>query len=432
MVSAIVTSWSLLLGMALLMVGNGLQGTLLGVRATLEGFPTAITGILMSGYFAGFLIGSTLAPKLVNRVGHVRVFAALASLASTTILVHGVLVEPSTWFAMRLVSGFCYAGLYVVAESWLNEQSTNATRGQLLSVYMVISLGGMALGQILLNAADPGGTELFILVSVLVSLGLIPMLLSKVSGPPFAMSGRAGIRDLLKVSPTGVVGMFLAVMAQGAFSGMGAVYASQVGMSVRQTSFFMGAMILGGVLLQWPIGRLSDRLDRRQVLTATTLLAAAAAAVSTAIDPSDELVQLLVIGLYGGMALPMYSLCIAYTNDYLDPAQMVAASGTLVLVAGLGACFGPVTAALAMDVAGAAGFFWWIALVHAALGLFALYRMTVRPAPAREAQGRHVAITHRATTVATAWAAEVAGAEGATDDAMPAASRLSQGASRAS
>ena len=170
MISALATSWALLLGMALLMLGNGLQGTLLGVRASLEGFSTTITGVLMSGYFAGFLIGSVMAPRLVQRVGHARTFAALASLASTAILAHSVFVEPITWVLMRLVSGFCYAGLYVVAESWLNEQSTNENRGQLLSIYMVVSLGGMGLGQILLNAADPAGSELFILVSVLVSL----------------------------------------------------------------------------------------------------------------------------------------------------------------------------------------------------------------------------------------------------------------------
>jgi MFS family permease len=414
MFSALATSWSLLLGMALLMLGNGLQGTLLGVRANLEGFSTTITGVLMSGYFAGFLIGSTLTPRLVQRVGHVRTFAALASLASTSILIHSVFVEPLTWMLMRLVSGFCYAGLYVVAESWLNEKSTNANRGQLLSIYMVISLGGMGLGQILLNLADPAGAELFILVSVLVSLALLPMLLSRVHVPVNGdgNGSRAGIRDLFKTSPTGVVGMFMTLIAQGAFSGMGAVYAGQVGLSVRQISFFMGAMVLGGVLLQWPIGRLSDRFDRRRVLTAVTLLAAALAALAGTLGAADETVLYAVVLLYGGMALPMYSLCIAYTNDYLDPDQMVEASGTLVLVAGLGASLGPVSAAIAMDLFGSGGFFWMIAAVHGLLGLFALYRMTVRRAPPLEDQGTYVAVP-RTTALTTAWAAEVAAGDAA-------------------
>ncbi|MDX1541975.1 MAG: MFS transporter, partial [Geminicoccaceae bacterium] len=343
MISALATSWALLLGMALLMLGNGLQGTLLGVRANLEGFSTTITGILMSGYFAGFLIGSVLAPRLVQRVGHARTFAALASLASTAILAHSVFVEPITWVLMRLVSGFCYAGLYVVAESWLNEQATNETRGQLLSIYMVVSLGGMGLGQILLNAADPAGSELFILVSVLVSLALLPMLLSVIPGPPIEVGGRrAGIRELLRASPTGVIGMFMTLTAQGAFTGMGAVYAGRAGLDVREISFFMGVMVLGGVLLQWPIGRLSDRFDRRRVMTCVTLLAGLLAGSATLVEPSSPL-MLVLVGLYGGMAMPMYSLCIAYTNDYLNHDQMVEASGTLVLVAGLGASLGPVT-----------------------------------------------------------------------------------------
>jgi MFS family permease len=206
MMVAVRSCWALLLGIALMMLGNGLQGSLLGIRASLEGFPTTATGILMSGYFAGFLAGSVLAPKLVARVGHVRVFAALASLASTAILVHVVWVNPVTWTVIRLVSGFCYAGLYVVCESWLNDQATNETRGQLLSIYMVVMLGGAAGGQGLLNLADPSGVNLFILVSVLVSLSLIPMLLSTGQMPPFDAPRPVGIRQLYHVSPTGVVG----------------------------------------------------------------------------------------------------------------------------------------------------------------------------------------------------------------------------------
>lgn len=413
MIAAVTSSWALLLGVALLMLGNGLQGTLLGVRASLEDFSTAITGVLMSGYFVGFLAGSLLAPKLVARVGHARTFAAFASLASTAILAHAVFVEPILWTAMRLVSGFCYAGLYVVAESWLNEEATNETRGQLLSLYMVILLGGMALGQILLNLADPTGPELFILVSVLISVGLVPMLLSVGRVQGFETPRRVGVRELCRTSPTGVLGIFGTVMAQGACFGMGAVYAREIGLSLAEVSVFMSLFMIGGIVAQWPIGHLSDIMDRRRVLTVVTLLAATIAVVAAVADiPTWQ--RFALFFLYGGMAFPMYSLCIAYVNDYLEPGQMVEASGTLVLIGGIGASFGPLLIAVAMHGMGPSGFFAYLAVVHTAIGLFALYRMTVREAPSE--QGAYVAVA-RTTGMAAAMYAEAAAAEAGDEEA---------------
>ncbi len=424
MISTVISCWALLLGVALLMVGNGLQGTLLGVRASFEGFPTAITGILMSGYFAGFLGGSLLTPKLVARVGHVRVFAALASLASAAILLHVVFINPVSWTLMRLVSGLSYAGLYVVAESWLNDQASNENRGQLLSVYMVIMLGGMAAGQGLLNLADPSGPELFILVSVLVSLALIPMLLSAGRIPAVEAPTPVGIRELYRASPTGVVAAFGTLLAHGAVFGMGAVYAREAGLSLREVSLFMALVLIGGVSWQWPIGRLSDRYDRRLVMTVVSFLAAAFALVAAALVGRSGTGLFAAIWLFGGMTLPMYSLCIAYTNDYLRPDQIVDASGTLVLVGGLGASLGPVTAAAMMTLFGPNGFLWWLATIHGAIGLFAIYRMTRRATP--EEQGAYVAMPPRATPIASAIyaeaAAEMAEAENAeTPSAQPVA-----------
>jgi MFS family permease len=409
MTAAISSCWPLFLGMALLMIGNGLQGSLLGVRAAIEHFPTTLTGVLMSAYYLGFLVGSLLTPKLVMRVGHVRVFAALASLASTAILIHAVFVEPTTWVAVRLASGFCYAGLYVVAESWLNEQATNETRGQLLSIYLVISYGGMALGQGLLNTASPGGSTLFMLVSILVSLSLIPMLLSATKGPAFAASSPISVKELYQASPTGMVGFFVAGLAQGGAVGMGAVYTGMIGLSVPLISLFMTMLLLGGMLLQWPLGLLSDRFDRRLVLTVVTFVAAALA-LAGAMGAADSIKGLLIIiFLFGGMMLPMYSLCLAYTNDYLKPEQMVAASGTLVLVGGCGAALGPTMIALTMEFVGPPGYFWWLFLVHCAIGVFILYRMTQRPAMPLEAQGSsYASIPLRATPVAAAMYGEEA------------------------
>ncbi len=411
MVAAVASVWALLLGMALLMVGNGLQGSLLGVRASLEGFPTTVIGLLMSGYYIGFLASSTLTPKLVARVGHIRVFGALASLASIAILIHAVLVQPFTWGLMRLVSGFCYAGLYVVAESWLNDQASNQTRGQLLSVYMVVSLGGMALGQGLLNLADPAGTRLFILVSILVSLAVIPMLLSARPGPPFAALAKVSPGELYRISPLGVIGMLATGIAQGGFFGMAAVYGRAVGFSVREISLFIGCWLVGGVLLQWPIGRLSDAFDRRLVLTLATFAAALLALLGPLLVGRSEPGMLLAVALFGGLNLPMYSLCIAHTNDFLRPEQIVRASGTLVLAAGLGAAFGPVTAGAMMTLVGPAGFFWWLAAIHAAIGLFAIWRMTRRRALPLAEQGPYVALPPRATPAASALCAEAVDTE---------------------
>jgi MFS family permease len=346
----------------------------------------------MSGYYTGFLVGSVLAPKLVARVGHVRVFAALAALASIAILVHVLWIDPASWTVVRLVSGFCYAGLYVVVESWLNDQASNQTRGQLLSAYMVVVLGGAAGGQMLLNVADPSGSNLFILVSILISLSLIPLLLSTGRTPRFETPSPVGIRQLYRVSPTGVVGYFGTVMAHGAYFGMGAVYGREIGLSIRDISVFMSLILLGGMVLQWPIGRLSDAWDRRHVLTAVTFLAALFALL-TGITAGRSLLGMFVLtALFGGTSLPLYSLCVAYTNDHLTRDQMVQASGSLVLIGGVGAIFGPISAALAMQSAGPAGFFWWLAVIHAALGLFALYRMTCRQARPRAEQGSYVAV----------------------------------------
>lgn len=418
MISAVSSSWALFLGMAFLMIGNGLQGSLLGVRASIEQFPTTVTGILMSAFYFGFLAGSILTPKMVIRVGHVRVFGALASLASTAILFHALFVDPVSWGVMRLVSGLCYAGLYVVAESWLNGQATNENRGQLLSIYMVISYSGMAIGQALLNIGDPGHAGLFMLVSVLVSLAVIPILLSDTRGPGMEAPTPMGFKEVFKASPTGVVSALMNGILLGGSVGMGAVYGGLAGFSLPQISLFMVMLFLGGVCFQWPIGRLSDRFDRRKVLVVVTFAAAGAAVCANALTTSF-MAFLSISFLFGGMMMPMYSLALAYTNDYLEPDQMVAASGTLVLVGGIGAFFGPTLVAASMDLFGPEGFFWSLAFTHALLGVFILYRMTQRPALPAGEQGSYQAMPSRTTMVAGEMYGEWATEEGSqsADDA---------------
>jgi len=402
----------LLLGFGILMLGDGLQSTLLGVRASLEGFPTAVTGLVMSTFYVGFLAGALYAPRFVERVGHIRVFGALASMASAAVLIHGIVITPLAWSGLRLLSGFCLAGLYVVAESWLNDRASNKTRGQLLSIYMVVSYLGYAGGQLLLNAADPKGLELFILTSVLISVALVPLLLSAGAAPKFSKQSALSLRALYRISPLGVVGALATGMASGALFGFGPVYAESSGLSVAQISFFMTAILVGCTVLQWPIGHLSDSLDRRLVISVIAFLSAAAAIGAVLVSDMSTLTLMALMALFGGLSIPLYSLCIAHANDYLEVDQMVAASSGLVLASGVGAVLGPITASLSMLLFGANGFFWWLAAIHLVMGLFAVYRMAKRRAKPVEEQshyapstlhGSHVAleVTHHGAQRAT-------------------------------
>ena len=421
MSATIRTTGALLFSMGLLMLGNGLQSSLISLRASLEGFSTQLTGILMTGYFVGFLVGSMLTPRIVAQVGHIRVFAALASLASSMVLIHPVLIEPWSWFAMRLVTGFCIAGLFIVAESWLNDSASNATRGQLLSLYMVITTGAMACGQLLLNLADPGGFELFILISVLVSLALLPILLSATPAPSFAAPEHMSLLRLYRSSPLGILGCFGTGMSTGAMLGMGVIYAQQIGLELSRISLFMGLIFIGGVTLQWPIGKLSDTFDRRKVLFVVTFLAALTALLAVAVATLSVPGLLVVVFLFGGLALPMYSMCVAHTNDALEPQQMVAASSNLVLTFGIGAALGPSLAAAVMGLLGPNGFFWYLTVVHACIGIFALYRMTRRSSVPTDEQGLCVPIGSGTSQVAMAMVQEasvnqVVGSDGKPQD----------------
>jgi MFS family permease len=386
MLAALITSWALFLGLALIMLGNGLQGSLLALRASMEGFGTGITGMVMTGYYIGFLLGSVLAPQIVRRVGHIRVFAALAALASVAALLHSLWVVPTGWMALRVLTGFAYAGLYVVAESWLNARSSNEDRGQILSIYMVIVLGGLAAGQLLLNVADPRGFELFILIALLVSLALVPISLTTMAAPAFGEARSLSLIALYRIAPLGVLGCGLTGLAHGAFFGMGVIYARNAGLSIAEISVFMALASVGGMLMQWPIGRLSDRMDRRRVIALVAFGAAGVSVFGVAAAYLPAVFLLVVVGVFGGLSLPLYSLCIAHTNDHLETEQMVAASGGLMLTGGLGAIAGPLSAAGALAAFGTHGFFICLAVAHLAIGTVALMHRRARedveqPAP---------------------------------------------------
>ncbi len=406
---------SLLIGVALLMLGNGLQGSLLGLRGAAEGFSNAVIGWVMASFFAGFLVGASVAVRTVRRVGHVRVFAALAAIASVSILAHGLFVSPIVWAALRFVTGVCFAGVFVVAESWLNDSATNETRGRLLSFYMFSSFAGMGGGQLLLNVADPEQIDLFILVSALISLSVVPMLLIAAPTPTASRldpTPTAPQTDMLRrvyaASPLGVVGTFAGGVINGAVFGMGAVYAIERGLSVEGAAYFMGALIAGAALLQWPIGKLSDTIDRRRTMTGVSFAAALLALLANSAGEGAAFWAL--VALFGGASLSLHTLSLAYTNDYLEPTEMVGASGVLVLVLGLGSVIGPLLAGLAIGAFGAEGYFLLLALTHVALSLFAIWRMTQRAPLDQDAQGPYVALPTGASSVAIE-AAEEAHAE---------------------
>lgn len=376
---------SLLLGMGLLMLGAGLQGTLLGLRATLEGFADLVTGVVMACYYIGYLGGSLVTPRLVQRVGHIRVFAALTSVASATILLQGVWVDPWFWAVMRGLSGLCFAGIYVVAESWLNERATNVTRGTLLAVYMVVIYVGLGLGQFLLNLGDPGTIQPFLVISVLISLAVVPTALSVQPAPDFSLPAHVRIRELFLVSPLGVMGVLVSGALSGTLFSLGPVFAARSGFDAGGVALFMALGILAAVLTQLPVGRLSDRVDRRVVLVAVCLLSAGVALAAVAVVGVSRPLLLAAAAVYGGLSLTIYSLSLSHINDHLRPSQMVAASSTLILVNGTGAVAGPVIVAAAMQWGGANGYFVALAAMHLVLAAYAVWRKGRRaPVPSED------------------------------------------------
>ena len=370
-------SWALLLGMMLLMVGNGLQGTLLGVRGGIEGFSTFEMSIVMSAYFAGFLGGSRVAPEMIRRVGHVRVFAALASFISAILILYPAFAHPVAWALGRLVIGFCFSGVYVTAESWLNNSADNTNRGKALSVYMIVQMFGIVSAQVLLAMGDVSGYALFIVSSVLVSISFAPILLSISPTPAFETAKPMPLKTLIKISPLGCFGMFLLGGVFSAQFGMSAVYGVAAGLTIAQISLFVSSIYVGALLMQYPIGWFSDRVDRRLVILIVASLGGVMSLVAFSFDQyfSALLVAAFIIG---GTSNPLYSLLIAYTNDYLEADDMASAAGGLIFINGMGAIAGPLATGKVMDTFGTQAFFMVIATLMLTLTGYAGYRMTQR------------------------------------------------------
>lgn len=407
MFQVLTSAWALLLGMCLLMVGNGMQGTLLGIRGEIEGFSTLEMSIVMSAYFVGFLGGSRMAPGMIRRVGHVRVFAALASLISAVMILYPTFAEVWLWTLGRVLIGFCFSAVYVTAESWLNNAATNENRGQTLSLYMIVQTAGIVISQALLLTADPSGYVLFVIPSVLVSIAVTPILLSISPTPAFDMTKPMSLKELAGFSPLGCVGMFLLGGIFSAQFGMASVYGAKAGLSVAQISMFVAMFFVGSVLLQYPIGWISDRMDRRFLILIVAAIGAGGSALGMVLG-HDFALLLVSAFIVGGMSNPLYSLLIAHTNDFLQHEDMAAASGGLIFINGLGAIAGPLITGSLMDIVGPPGFYLFTGILFVALVAYAGYRSTRGRTIAVEDTGAYVAVTPSYTSVALEYAQEYA------------------------
>ena len=384
-------SWALFTGYFVLMVAHGLQGNLLGVRSVIEDFNFMATGAIMSGFFVGYFAGANVIPKLVSKVGHIRVFAAFASMASLSILIHAVFISPMVWTFARFITGFSIVGIFIVMESWLNDRANNRTRGQILSIYMFITLIGHSLGTLLLNFSSPERYEPFILISLLLSIALIPILLTKRRAPKFRKLGFINIKGLYKTSPLATLSMFCTGIIHSALFSLGAVYAASMNFTIFEISLLLFLITVSGGVFQLPIGYYSDKKDRRIIIIFCTFAASLFSflcILSLGENPeimylatdggNNKVIFFIFVSIYAGMSLPLFTLNLAYINDYIPKEKFVAAGGGMQIIFGIGAIFGPLFCTLLMTRYGSNGFFFHLLLFHLIIGIFGMYRITRR------------------------------------------------------
>ncbi|WP_299436231.1 MFS transporter [uncultured Rhodospira sp.] len=403
--------WALLLGVVLIMLGNGMHFTLIGLRGGIEGFSAAELAIVTSGYFVGFLSGARLSPALIRRVGHVRVFAALGSFMSAGLIAFTLLTEPWAWTLLRILVGFCMSGIYVTAESWLNNAATNETRGKVLSAYMIAQTLGIIGAQGLLTLGDAGTAALFIGASILVSISFAPILLTVARVPAVEVARPMSLRKLYSGSPLGTVGIFLLGAVYATQSGMGAVFGTQIGLSADRIALFVAMLFAGALVLQYPIGWLSDRMDRRTLIFGAAVMGAASCALGW-MNIGGLWSMMAAAFLAGGVTTPLYALLLAYTNDFLSAEDMPAASGGLVFTFGLGAIAGPLLTGWAMQGLGPFAFWLVLGATFGVTALYALYRMTQRATPSVDETESYLGVLPTASPVAVeaagVWAVEQA------------------------
>lgn len=381
---------ALMVSVALMWTGNGLLHSLLALRMSEEGFATTVAGTVASGYFVGQLLGGLFCGRLIEKVGHVRTFAASAAIVSVCAVAHALYVDPWFWGFLRLVTGVGIALAIMATESWLNGAVANEARGRLLALYIVVLYSGMAAGQQVLNVAPPTSHVPFSIASMLFSLALVPLALAPRAAGGTVAPSRLGFAELYRISPLGIVSAFGSGLLAGAMTGLVPIFGNQIGMSVAEVATLMTAMMAGGLALQYPIGKLSDYFDRRTVI-AGTFFASAAVALAMALTYGWAVALLALMVLYGGLNFALYPLAVSHVNDHVDPADLVPASAGILIAASMGSSIGPIVAAFAMSGVGPGGLFHFSAAVSVATGVFALWRMTRRPALPPEEQAPFVA-----------------------------------------
>ena len=397
--SSLLGVWALFLAFLFLQVGTGLQRILLPMRAESEGFSAGSMGMVMAVHFAGYLVGAKGITRALASVGHIRVFAALASTASTAVLVNAVLVFPASWAAVYFVGGVCNAGVLVILESWLNDRATNETRGSILGAYMMIMMGGTAIGQLLLNVGSPDGFELFVLSSVLISLAVVPVTLSASTAAPVPSSDPMPLRELYRTIPAAVVGIILCSFVQAASTSMAAVFGTESGLGAGRITLFTSAAVIGAITLQIPLGRLSDRYPRRAVIMVVAATSCGLAVIGALISASS--VAIIVVNMaFGAFVFPLYGQFVALANDWVTPEKRVAAASTLVLASSFGAMAAPMGIGMALEAFGPSAYFWSLAVCLAVLTVYLAYRVRVRQAVPVERQSTFQPILARSGEIA--------------------------------
>lgn len=389
----------LMISAGILLGGNALLGTLVAVRANLEGFAPSLVGYLGTAYFLGFAAGCLFVPWLVRRAGHMRVFAALAALCAIGTLWMVIVIDPVLWLAMRVLMGYCVAGMLAVVESWLNAQSERGDRGRILSIYRIVDLGFVTGGQFILPLVGAGGFEIFAVVAMIYCLSLVPLTLSRQTSPPPPPSARLNIRRGFQISPLAAIGCITIGLTNSAFRMVGPLYAQEMGLVVAQVATFMSLGIFGGAVFQYPLGWLSDRMNRRMVLMLATALAALSGLFLTLFAEAGVTALLVGAFLFGAFSSPLYSLSMAHANDFAEPKDFVDLSATLMLFYSFGAIFGPTLGAWVMAVTEPGYFFLYMTVLHGALVLFIFYRMTRRTTVPFSAKKRFVALLRTSPTL---------------------------------
>lgn len=391
--------YQLLIGVSLIMLGMGLLGTLLALRACAEGYSLVMTGVIMSSYFVGYIIGSFICPSVIQRIGHIRTFSALSAIISAVILAHVLLLDPIVWIFLRIITGICMIGIFMAVESWFNVLSPNQFRGRIFALYMTVVLLALAIGQHLILIDDVRNFTLFAVAAMFLSLGLTPIALTQVKQPEPTHVSNMALKDMVAISGLGLVGVFVSGLVAGAFWGMGPLFAVRVGLSENGVALFMSVFVLGGALLQWPIGGLSDRIDRRQILLAVAVVGMILSLVNFYLATVSHAALLLVSFFCGGTFFLIYSLSIAHFNDHLQLSDALEASKGLLLVYGTGSAVGPFLAGYFMESFGVGSFFLFCALAFLTLAITGYLLVFSRNPPPAEEQKAFVPMVRTSATV---------------------------------